>query len=530
MMRVVRRRSTALLAFAAATACAPPARDPGTVVYASGADLESANPLVTVHPLSRQVQRYALFVTLARYDSALAPVPYFAKHWDWSADRTTLRFALHAGLAWHDGTPTTARDVAFTLEAARDPSTGYPRYADLADVQAAEAPDDTTVLVRFSRTQPRFPLVLCELPIVPAHLLRGVARSDMRRAAFSTAPVGNGPFRFVDRTAGQRWRFERNERFPEALGGPPELHRLVVAVVDEPTTKFAGLVAGDLHVAGIAPTMAPLVDEDPLLRVVDYPVLFTTALVFNVRRPPLDDELVRRALSRAIDRDRLIAVAIAGYGTPALGPVPPGHPMGRDGTASFAPVVADSLLDAAGWRRAAGGWREREGVPLRLTLLTVGSGDNAVEQLLQADFAARGVRLEIRQREMGAFLSEARAADKQFDLLFTGIPGDISLSYLAAMFDSRLAGGALDYAGYHDGALDSLFARARTAPSESAARAAWVAVQEHLEAATPAAWVYHARGVQGVSRRLRGVRMDLRGEMPTLAEWHLADGARAGAP
>ncbi|HSJ62844.1 MAG TPA: hypothetical protein VK922_02945 [Gemmatimonadaceae bacterium] len=204
--------------------------------------------------------------------------------------------------------------------------------------------------------------------------------------------------------------------------------------------------------------------------------------------------------------------------------------MGRDGTASFAPAVADSLLDAAGWRRAGGGWRERDGVALRLILSTVGSGDNAVEQLLQADFAARGVRLEIRQREMGALLSEARAADKQFDLLFTGIPGDISLSYLAAMFDSRLAGGALDYAGYHDGALDSLFARARAAPSDTAARAAWVAVQEHLESATPAAWVYHARGVQGVARQLRGVRMDLRGEMPTLSEWYLAGGERAELP
>jgi hypothetical protein len=47
----------------------------GTVVVASGADLESANPLVTVHPMARQVQRFALFVTLARYDSALRPDP-----------------------------------------------------------------------------------------------------------------------------------------------------------------------------------------------------------------------------------------------------------------------------------------------------------------------------------------------------------------------------------------------------------------------------------------------------------------------
>src|SRR5947199_5447732 len=97
-------------------------RPAGTVVYASGADLESANPLVTVHPLSRQVQRYVLFVTLARYDSVLRPQPYYARSWTWSPDRATLTLHLDPTLRWHDGVPTTARDAAFTLDLARDPA------------------------------------------------------------------------------------------------------------------------------------------------------------------------------------------------------------------------------------------------------------------------------------------------------------------------------------------------------------------------------------------------------------------------
>ena len=110
----------------------------------------------------------------------------------------------------------------------------------------------------------------------------------MRRAAFNLAPVGNGPFRFVERQPGQRWIFERNDSFPETLGGPPQVDRLVVAVVDEPTTKFAGLVSGELDVAGIPPTMASLVERDASLAVYSYPVLFSTALVFNPARPPLE--------------------------------------------------------------------------------------------------------------------------------------------------------------------------------------------------------------------------------------------------
>lgn len=517
----------------ALAACVAPQRPADTVVIASGTDLESANPLATIHPLSRQVQRFVLFVTLARYDSSLAPAPYYARRWSWSPDRTALTLSLLPGLAWHDGAPTTARDVAFTLDAARDPATGYARAADLGAVTAVEARDDTTVVLRFATPQPSFPLVLCELAILPRHLLDRVAHAELKRAPFNLAPVGNGPFAFVDRVPGQRWSFRRNDAFPAALGGPPRVRGLTIAVVDEPTTKFAGLASGDLDLAGISPTIAPLTARDPSLRVMDYPVLFTTGLFFNVHRPPFDDLRVRRAFDVAIDRNRIVAAALAGYGRPAAGPVPPESPLALEAPPRHDPRLADSLLDAAGWRRGGDGRRARGGAPLSVELLTVGSGSNALEQLVQADLADHGVRVEIRQMELGAFLALARAPEKRFDLLVTGVPGDVSLAYVGAMFDSRQRGGALDYADYHTPALDAGFARARDARDDAARREAWREVQRLLARDVPVAWVYHSRGVQGISRRLRNVRMDLRGELPTLATWEVTGApgrVRGGAP
>ena len=511
----------ALCALLAASCVAPPRPD-GVIVVASGADLESGNPLVTVHPLSRQVQRFLLFTTLARYDARLVPEPYAARVWRWSPDRRTLSFTLVRALRWHDGRPTTAGDAAFTLDAARDPATGYARAGDLAALERAEAPDDTTLVLHFAAPLAEFPRVLCELPILPRHLLGKVPRAEMRRAAFNLAPVGNGPFRFVRRDPGARWVFERNETFPAVLGGPPRARGVVVAVVDEATTKFAGLASGELDVAGISPTMAGLASRDPSMRLVTYPVLFSTGLVFNAQRPPFDDARVRRALTLAVDRRRIVQAALAGYATPAAGPVPPESPLALPGAPLRDPRLADSLLDAAGWRRGADGRRARAGRSFEIELLTVGSGDNAVEQLVQADFDERGIRLEIRQVEMGAFLTRARAPRKEFDLLITGIPGDASLSFLAAMYESRQRGGALDYGGFHTPALDTAFARVRTAADTAAVRAAWLLVQEELARTTPAAWLYHSRGVQGVSARLRGVEMDLRGELPSVARWERA--------
>src|SRR5204863_8871675 len=93
------------------------------------------------------------------------------------------------------------------------------------------------------------------------------------------------------------------------------------------------------------------------------------------------------------------------------------------------------------------------------------------------------------------------------------------LAYVAAMYESAQRGGALDYSDYHTPRLDSLFARAHAAgPGDEAARA-WRDVQTELVRDMPAAWVYHARGLQGISRRMQNVTLDLRGEFATVTQW-----------
>ena len=135
---------------------------------------------------------------------------------------------------------------------------------------------------------------------------------------------------------------------------------------------------------------------------------------------------------------------------------------------------------------------------------------------------ASRIELRIRPTEMGTFLPTARAPDKRFDLLLAGITGDLSLSYLDALFATRQRGGALDYTGYHKAALDGLLDAARNAPPGEAERRAWRYVQAALDTLAPATWIYHARGLQGVSSRVRGASMDLRGELVTVHDWMLA--------
>src|SRR5437667_6971685 len=297
-----------------------------TVVYAPGADLQSVNPLLTVHPLAKQVERYVLLTTLVRYDSALVPRPYLARSWTWSADQKSLTFRLQPGVRWDDGVPTTARDVAWTLSAARDAATGYPRLNDFADVAFVNDPNDSTVVIRFAHTQDAIPDVFTDLAILPAHLLDSIPRAELRRAAWNEHPIGNGPFRFVTHEPGRRWVFAANPDFPGGLGGPPALDRFIVVVVDEPTTKLAALTAGEVDFAGIQPAHAAAVSKNPALDVLSYPLIYPYGIVFNTRRPPFDDPRVRLAVALALDRREIVDGYLYGFGSVADGAVPPRGP------------------------------------------------------------------------------------------------------------------------------------------------------------------------------------------------------------
>jgi peptide/nickel transport system substrate-binding protein len=340
--------------------------------------------------------------------------------------------------------------------------------------ESITAPNESTVVVGFQARQSAFPDLLTDLAILPAHCFTGVAPSQLRRASWNFSPVGNGPFRFVSHEPNRRWVFAANHAFPQALGGPPRLDRFIVVVVNEPTTKLAALTSGELDFAGIQPAHAAFVQRNPDLAVLTYPLLWTDGIVFNTRRPPFDQLAARRAVSAAIDRQELVEGYIYGFGTPALGPVPPSAP----GYVPVHPAAVPAVSVSSGART-------------RFELLTVGSGEAALEQMLQARLRPAGFDITLRQLELSAFLARVYGRSHDFQAAVLGIPGDLALGYLGPL--AALAG--------------------ITVPSDPAA------AQQEIADSVPAAFLYHPRGLQGMNRRVHGVTMDLRGELPTIQRW-----------
>jgi peptide/nickel transport system substrate-binding protein len=347
--------------------------------------------------------------------------------------------------------------------------------------------DDSTVALRFAGAAPRagtdLPDVFTDLAILPAHLLDSVPHARLRDASWNVRPVGNGPFRFVTHEPNRRWVFARSDDFPADMGGPPHVDRLIVVVVDEPMVKLSALVSGELDFAGISPQHVAFARHHHTLAIREYPLIYPYGLVFNTRRPPFNDLRARRAAALAIDRQEIVDGYLFGFAAVADGPVPPGVPSYQaQPPVPVAPDSARRLVAELGAHS-----------PPSFELLTVGSGEGALEQMLQARLAAVGFRVTIRQLELSTFLNRVYGERHDFTAAVMGIPGDPGLGYLQPL--GNLTGIPI--------------------PRDP------IAAQRVFAEELPIAWLYHARGVQAMNSRVRGVRMDMRGELPTVTAWHV---------
>ena len=527
------RGALTMLAMALLPACgdaSPPgeeagARQGGTAVILAPADLQDANPLVTSEAWTEEVNRSLLFMPLLRYTPELEYAPYLARSWEMEGDSAAV-FRIREDVSWHDGVPTTAEDVAFTLQRVLDPATAFPNASHFAGWQGVEVVDSYTVRVRFTpRLEPLLGVPL--LGIVPRHLLDSIPAEGLLRAAFNKSPVGNGPFRFVSQTLNERWVFEANEAFPEELGGRPNLDRLIWRVLPDPTAQVAEMRTGGGHLLlGIGMDQFVALDTLPGLRGIARQSGKYTFIGWNNRRPPLDDPRVRRALTLAMDRTELIEIVRRGRGELAVGPVAPGHWGAHPDLepVPFAPDSAVALLGAAGIQnRDADPWLELpdgEEMEIALTIPAAHPSSQAIAQIVQSDLADVGVRLTIRPVDQSAFIATFAAPPRDFDAAVVGLSAPLDLN-LRDQFHSQRHDAALQMAGYANPEVDSLLDVVAGAHTREQARPALLRAQEILLAEQPWSILYYYPDLFVVAEGLRGVEMDLRGALLGVAEWWL---------
>jgi peptide/nickel transport system substrate-binding protein len=415
----MRRRALALALLVVGCA-APATRSTGVLsvsVEEHSAWVRNFNPLLANN--TRWPTRSGIYEPLLIWNAvAGAWVPWLATGYRWSADLHELRFSLRPGVSWSDGRPFTAEDVSYTFELLRQKpaldANGVWRF--LSEVRALDA---QTVVFALARAYVPGLADIAHQPIVPAHVWRTVADPLLFT---NPDPIGTGPFTEVRVFRNQVYELERNPHYWQA--GKPAVAAL--RMVAYPTNDQANLalVEGDVDWAGnfVPAVERTFVARDRANNGYWFPSLGATVFLYpNTQRPPFADVRVRKALSMAIDRRRIVDVALYGYAAPADGTgLSDAYATWRDPALThddwvrYDAAAAERLLDEAGYRRGADGVRRSPaGAPLAFELEVVSGWSDWVRaaQLITRDLSRVGIAARLRTYEFSAWFARLQAGD-----------------------------------------------------------------------------------------------------------------------
>ncbi len=353
----------------------------------------------------------ALFDTLVRYgDGNIELEPDLATSWESSPDATRFTFHMRRDGQFSDGRSVTSADFRYGIERVLNPATRsrgmeyYRAIAGSADfiahrtahVAGIETPDAWTIIFHLDAPDPIFPHKLA-MPFASA-IPRDVA--EKWGDDFSPHVVGSGAFMLKEWIGGTRIVLVRN---PHYFGAPlPRLDAIVESIGVNPELQWLRYEAGQIDaVIEIPPAEFPYVMKTPALRhlTLKKTTVTTRYLGMNCQMWPFTDVRVRRALSYAIDRRKLIAI-LNGRGVVARGVMPPNLP-GYDPNLKgydYDPARARALLEDA---HLGAGFTFEIWIRADQTLLMLG-------QSIQQDLAPLGIHAELKPVAWGPFLDAIR--------------------------------------------------------------------------------------------------------------------------
>jgi len=343
-----------------------------------------------------------VFEGLVQFAADGSVLPKLAASWDVSDDGLSYTFHLLHGVRFHDGAVFDAAAAKFSLDRAWRPESPNPQKSRLSKIQRVDVVDPYTLRIVLKQRS--------------GGLLQSLAWgafvmvSPESAATNAVRPIGTGPFRFSGWRRGDSITLVRN---PDYRGKPAALERAVFKFIADPTAAYAALMAGDVDAFSNypAPESFPQFAADPRFAVFVGTTEMETVLALNERVPPLDNVLVRRAISYALDRRAIIDGAMFGYGTPIGSHFPPHNPAYVDLTGVYPHDVAKAkaLLAAAGYPR---------GFSLTLKLPPPSYARRGGE-IVAAELAQVGIRASIENLEWAQWIDQVFTRH-DFDMSIVG--------------------------------------------------------------------------------------------------------------
>jgi len=314
------------------------------LVIAYNVTLPSWDPTVGPSAVNPTIQGLyqAVFDQFILQQPDLKPAPGLLTEWGWNEDRTQVWMTVREGVTWHDGSPFTAEDVAWSLARVADPATGSPIqfvWGTLAN-HRVEGNKVIADVVQFD------PTIFKWMYFLTGYVLPKAYYEKVGPEGFEAAPIGTGPY-MVDKFERNAFvRLKANENY---WGGAPEFKTVTIKFVTDAAARVAEVESGNAHVT----LEMPYEEYD---RLKGGPLAGTAApisdigMIFLNDIEVMTDPNVRMAAALSIDKQTIIDRLLSGYGvkidtleTPEYDAYDPSI------TVEYNPEKAKELLAASGY-------------------------------------------------------------------------------------------------------------------------------------------------------------------------------------
>ncbi|HEX7595362.1 MAG TPA: peptide ABC transporter substrate-binding protein, partial [Gemmatimonadaceae bacterium] len=439
--------------------------------------------------------------------------PRLADRWTWAPDSLSIAFHINPKAKWHDGLPVRSNDVRFTVASAKDSSLGSPAKPVITNIDSVSTPDSLTAVYWFhGRSPQQFYDAVYQLSIMPEHVWKAIPPGSWRSSDAAKNPIGSGQYRFVrwiPRAAVELVADTANYR------GAPKLSRLVWSIATDFPTALTRVLTGETDfIEQLRPENLAEVAKHPELRTKQNHALQYSFTQFNLRDPAnnarphpiFGNRELRRALTMATDRVKLVRSVYDSLAVPALGPTVRAYQT-TDPNLSQIPFDlprARQILDSLGWRvTSSDGLRTRNGHPLQFALSVPGTSKVRIQMavLLQEQLRQAGVKVDVEQLDLPVLMEKERK--RAFDAAIgtwntQPSPGAVLGSW--GIGGSRAASGN-NYGSYENPAFDAYVDSALSSFVPATRKALFTKAYQTIIQDAPAIWLaepiqtvaYHSR-------------------------------------
>jgi peptide/nickel transport system substrate-binding protein len=391
--------------------------------------------------------------------------PGLAESWEVSEDGLVWTFKIREGVTFHDGTPMTAEDVAWSMNLLMEGLIG-PLEIYVTGFEEVVALDPTTVQITLSE-----PTALMETArlhyawILPRSVWEGMTEDEIMEFEDPAAVIGTGPYKLLEYVEDEYMIMEANEDY---YRGKPVIDRIVIQQYATEDAMVQALLAGEVDMINEVPyTAVQPLQEAENVEVAIMDSLSLDDLVINshangTQPESLNDPAVRLAMEYAIDKQEIIDVGYAGYGEVAssiLVPVmgdwvsPNIQPIPLD------PAEANRILDEAGYEDSDGdGIREdSDGNPLEYRLYAEELGSAArILEIISGNLAEIGISAPPTLMD-GDSLYDLLEPDWDFDMILWGWGWDPDPDFAVFCFTCDSIADYLSDCGYCNEEYDEIY-------------------------------------------------------------------------